>query len=355
VKRATRNPLHDIKVVVRGLAGRAPELAQQLLPHGKRSGHEWVSGDLYGEPGTRCAVHLVGAKAGVWSNFASGEAGDALDLVAAVLYGGDKKAAFRWALYWLGLDGAEAPEIRRRIEAAPSPDDEQLAPDRRQKAAAMWLAGKPLEGTPAAAYLMGRGIDLGVLGRAPGALRFHPALWCAETNGHCPAMVAQIQRVTSPVAVHRTYLGQRPDGAWGKAQLKQAKMVLGDYRGGFIPLWRGASGQPLSKHPEADTLAITEGIEDALTIALHQPKWRVIAAISVGNVAALILPPTALDIVLVQDRDGENPHVRRARDRAQAALLEQGRAVRVVQPEEGFKDFNDWHQAQLRAGDGGAA
>ena len=352
-QRPGQRSVHDVKVVVRGLAGRAPELCAALLPHGKRDGHEWRVGSLSGEQGQSLGVHLNGPRSGVWSDFASGDAGDALDLVAAVLYGGDKKAAYRWALHWLGLDTAAAPEIRRRIEAAPPPDPEQYAGDRREKARALWRHGAKLSGTPAASYLAGRGIDLVALGRVPGALRFHPTAWCGEMQGPCPAMVAMIQRVTEQVAVHRTYLAQRADGIWGKADVKTAKMVLGDYRGGFIPLWRGASGRPMAEHPEGDTLAIAEGIEDGLTVALYQPTWRVIAAISISNMGNVLLPPAAIDIVLVFDRDGENPSVRKGRERAVRALMEQGRSVRVITPEEGFKDFNDWHQA-LRRGEAAA-
>lgn len=338
-------PAHDIALVVRGLAYRVTELCERVLPDGRKEGHEWVAGP----PGGRVRVHLTGAKAGVWAVFASTERGDALDLVAYALYGGDKKAAWRWALNWLGLDTAAAPEVRERIRNTPAPDAEAEAAKAAGNARKLWLKGKPLPGTPAAAYLAGRGLDLAELGKVPGALRFHPTAFCAETGGPMPAMLGMVRRFTEQVAVHRTYLAQRPDGTWGKAKLDSAKKVLGLYRGGFIPLWRGASGKPIAEHPEGDTLAIAEGIEDALTVALHQPTWRVIAAISVSNFAQLQLPPSAIDLVLVWDRDGENPHVRNARKAAERALLEQGRSVRTITPEQGFKDFNEWHQA-LRAG-----
>jgi hypothetical protein len=119
--------------------------------------------------------------------------------------------------------------------------------------------------------------------------------------------------------------------------------------GGFIPLWRGRSGRPIGEAPPDDVLAITEGIEDGLTVALHQPEWRVIAAISLGNMASIILPEKFLDVVLVFDRDGENPQARRAREQAVDELLRQGRSVRETRPPEGFKDMNAWHMADLAA------
>ena len=337
-------PVHDVKMVVRGLAYQITDLVARILPDGKREGHEWVAGPS----GGRCRVHLTGAKAGIWAVFASGEKGDALDLVAWALYGGDKKAAYRWALNFLGLDTAAAPEIRHRIQTQPTPDPEDYQAGGRERARKLYLAGQTIRGTPVDAYLAGRGIRLDQLGRVPGALRFHPATWCTETDGKLPAMLALIQRVTEQVAVHRTYLAPRADGGWAKAPLQAAKKVMGNYKGGFIPIWRGAGGHPMADHDPATVLCITEGIEDALTIALHQPDWRVVAAVSISNMAEIILPPAALDVVLAYDRDGENPAVRMARAKAERVLLEQGRSVRTIQPEPGFKDFNDWHQALAR-------
>lgn len=65
------------------LAQRAEEIAQMLLPNGKKEGTEWVAGNVHGDAGKSLKVHLSGAKAGVWSDFAVGRGGDLLDLWAA--------------------------------------------------------------------------------------------------------------------------------------------------------------------------------------------------------------------------------------------------------------------------------
>ncbi|MDF5998506.1 hypothetical protein P4050_06805 [Pseudomonas aeruginosa] len=62
------------------LADRAADVARHLLPGGKREGAEWRAGDASGEKGKSLGVHLVGEKAGVWCDFATGESGDLLDL-----------------------------------------------------------------------------------------------------------------------------------------------------------------------------------------------------------------------------------------------------------------------------------
>jgi twinkle protein len=65
------------------LARDAEGIARMLLPDGKREGSEWRVGSIAREPGKSLGVHLNGGKAGVWSDFATGDSGDLLDLWAA--------------------------------------------------------------------------------------------------------------------------------------------------------------------------------------------------------------------------------------------------------------------------------
>jgi twinkle protein len=70
----------DILAVKQALAGRVGDVAQMLLPGGRREGHEWRAGSVDGEKGQSLGVHLVGTKAGVWADFSAGQSGDLLDL-----------------------------------------------------------------------------------------------------------------------------------------------------------------------------------------------------------------------------------------------------------------------------------
>jgi hypothetical protein len=337
--------LHSIAEIAAMLAARVEALVRELLPGGRREGREWVCGDLSGRPGRGVSVCLTGPKAGVWADFQSGVSGDLVELISHARFRGDRVAALRFARAWLGIGHAPPAGVAPppRDMAAEAARQAERAERRRGKGLALWLAGQPIPGTPADAYLAGRGIRLADLGRAPGALRFHPAVWCAERAGEHPAMLAAIQQGGEFIGVHRTYLAPRPGGGWGKAPIRAPKKVLGQHAGGCIPLWRGASGRPLREAPEGDTVAIAEGIEDALTIALHCPDWRVIACISAGNLGGVALPPAIGTVVLCCDRDGENPGVLAARGKAIARYRAEGRSVREALPPEGFKDFNDWH------------
>lgn len=70
----------DIVEIKRRLAERALDVAAKLLPNGRKEGHEYRAGSVAGEKGQSLGVHLSGNKAGVWSDFNSGETGDLIDL-----------------------------------------------------------------------------------------------------------------------------------------------------------------------------------------------------------------------------------------------------------------------------------
>lgn len=92
----------DITEIKTQLAHDAESVARFLLPEGRRQGNEWRAGDTTGGEGKSLGVHLVGAKAGVWQDFAAGEGGDLLDLYCAVK-GGSLSDALMWAKDWLGV------------------------------------------------------------------------------------------------------------------------------------------------------------------------------------------------------------------------------------------------------------
>ena len=64
------------------LADRAADVAEYLLPQGKKSSGEWRVGSINGEPGQSLGVRLSGAKKGTWKDFNGGEGGDLIDLWA---------------------------------------------------------------------------------------------------------------------------------------------------------------------------------------------------------------------------------------------------------------------------------
>lgn len=92
----------DITQIKTQLAGRAESVARQLLPSGQKHGNEWCVGSVNGEKGDSLKVCIAGDKAGIWSDFATGEAGDLLDLACAIK-GCNLLAALKWASDYLGI------------------------------------------------------------------------------------------------------------------------------------------------------------------------------------------------------------------------------------------------------------
>ena len=75
--------MSDITEIKRMLADRSQSVAEKLLPGGRKEALEWRAGSVDGEKGQSLGVHLSGAKAGVWTDFQTGEGGDLLDLWCA--------------------------------------------------------------------------------------------------------------------------------------------------------------------------------------------------------------------------------------------------------------------------------
>jgi len=76
----------DFPRVAAHLLARAETLVPAWLPGGKRRGHEWVCGNLRGDPGESCSINLTTGK---WADFAGGDdarsrGGDLVSLYAAI-------------------------------------------------------------------------------------------------------------------------------------------------------------------------------------------------------------------------------------------------------------------------------
>jgi hypothetical protein len=277
------------------LAAQIEALCAHLLPRGRREGAEWRCGSIYGEAGRSMGVHLRGDKAGCWCDFATGEKGDALDFVAAVL-GLDMVEAIKWARDWLGVSyGGRGDYSRRRTRTGGKEIDNGEATQRR-KARWLWAQGRPIVGTIVETYLRSvRGYDA----LLPGTLRFLPA-----RGNHRPAMIAPFGLPSEPepgrlamaagsvLGVHITKL--KANGS-GKAGTAADKIMIGR-----------SVGSPIVLAPANDLLGmvITEGIEDALSIyqATGLGAWAAGSASRMPGIADAI--PTWIDCVtIVADDD----------------------------------------------------
>jgi len=197
--------------------------------------------------------------------------------------------------------------------------------------------------------LKARGIDVRALaGGIPRALRFHPNLKAYPENSFHPALVAFITLESLPrgfAGCHRTYL-ERVGDVWRKHQFPDhegqkmsAKRVLGAYGGGSIRLTAGESGKPLAEAAKGEWISTAEGIENALTVAIAQPKLRQLAHVSSTNLANLALPEQIGGVYVVQDND-ENPAAKKQFAAGVEALSER-HELAIVSMDGEYKDAND--------------
>lgn len=347
------------------LQERREDLVYHLFPDARWVGHElrW-----HGSDGCAWSMAMRGGKAGRWASWGDPKhvAGDALDLVhhAMFPYEQGRRQSCQWAARWLGVDEepylSPAEALARRREAI---ERQQLRKEAEKeakekalrRALARYLSGtKPMPNCPEIDdYLLSRGIAVEDLSSYPESLRF-VASTGYDYELQMPGMLAPVVHAVSRTMIgcHVTYLHCGPNG-WRKASVDPPKKVHGGFKGGLIPLLRGASGKPFSSAPYGDTILIAEGIENALAASLSwrvesarrkvpvEGNPRVVACVNAGNLPEIVLPEAFRTVILVYDRDGENDGVFRSRDRAVAQFLAQKRLVFTTIPDEGTKDFSD--------------
>lgn len=368
--------MYTVSEIAEKINGQARELAPELLPNGHYSQgrDKWMFSGIADTGRSASAwVHLQGPKVGKWfdmGNAAPGEdKGDMLDLLRLKLGLAEPRDAIVEAKRRLGIVDNWSPgkphelspaEKARRAEEAQARQrarEEEAEADRAAKARgakALFLRKdtRAIAGTPAEAYLLGRSIEGGA--KWPGSLRYNAEVWNKAVRCKVPAMLAAILRADGEqIGTHRTYLQDDPRRGWRKLDTGDAKMVLGNMWGGFIPIHKGSSGKAMSAALPGEPVYVTEGIEDALVVRMMKPEARIVAAISLGNIGAIILPSAIERLVIVADRD-EKPQAQEQLERSIAQQQARGLDVRLVMPPaehagEPVKDMNDWLVAWLKS------
>jgi twinkle protein len=236
------------------LKDRAEEVARHLLPNGKRDGAEWVCGSVAGEQGRSLKVNL-GAKAGVWSDFAGDAGGKTMLSLWRAVTGKEFKIAIREAKQFLGI----ADNFEKRVQAyvEEKPDDSTW-----KDAAALWAQCQPLtEGGPVWRYLVEqRRIEPAVLRAFDVRERICGRQW---------AMVFPYFAAPDDMEQMANLGAQTP--AWMKFELVErvgGKKKEWTSRGPEKCLW----GMQLVGHPmfaKARNLLIAEGEKDAMSWASY--------------------------------------------------------------------------------------
>lgn len=73
--------MHSASDLAGRLARDAEAVCRHYLSAGRRAGNYWLVGDVSNRKGRSLYVHLVGPRAGRWTDAATGQFGDLLDLI----------------------------------------------------------------------------------------------------------------------------------------------------------------------------------------------------------------------------------------------------------------------------------
>lgn len=287
--------------------GRQAEAAcKRYLGAGRRQGNYWQVGDVRNTPGQSMFVRLkdtAKGPAGKWTDAATGEHGDLLDVIRESLGLIDFADVAEEARQFLSMPPDPEPQLRQHARTP--------APSGSAEAARRLIAiCQPIGGTLVEAYLRGRGITAL---HGCGSLRFHSRCYY-RPDDHSPtetwpAMVATVTDLADSITgAHRTWLA--PDGS-GKAPIDIQRKAMGDLLGHAVRF--GLSG---------DVLAAGEGIESVLSAREVMPGISAAAALSAAHLAAIQFHDALRRLYVVRDND-------RAGDGARNTLIERANAVGI--------------------------
>ena len=312
----------DASDLAQRLGRNAEAVCREYLANGRREGRYWLVGDVRNTPGRSMYVRLSGADsgkgaAGKWTDAATGEHGDLLDVIRESLGLLDFKDVVEQARRFLSLPRPEpesAPKPRPSLAKAGSPES----------ARRLFASSRSITGTVVEAYLRRRGITAL---HGTGALRFHPRCYY-RPDQHSPtetwpAMIASVTDLGGhQTGAHRTWLA--PDGL-GKAPIDTPRRAIGDLL-----------GQAVRFGVADDVMTAGEGIETMLSLRMALPNLPAVAALSAAHLAAIAFPTTLRRLYIARDDD-------LAGDGAMTTLIDRAETVGIeafaLSPRLG--DFNE--------------
>ncbi|QOG23232.1 toprim domain-containing protein [Bradyrhizobium sp. SEMIA] len=320
--------------LARRLAREAEAVCRHYLSNGKRAGRYWVVGDVHNTPGRSLFVRLQDCPkgpAGKWTDGATGEHGDLLDIIRETMALRDFRQVAEEARRFLKLPRSEQQPVQKPIRQG-------VLAGSREAARRLFAISRPIEGTLVETYLQRRGISQIHHGSS---LRFHPRCYYRPDehlpNETWPAMIGSVTDLEGRITgVHRTWLD--PHGfdrvRLGKAPIDTPRRAMGDLLGNAVRF--GVVD---------DVLAAGEGIETMLSLRYVLPTLPMTAALSANHLSAMLLPSGLRRLYIARDADA-------AGDAVQAILTQRAEAagIKAIALSPRLGDFNeDLHIFGLKA------
>ncbi|CAN5496995.1 hypothetical protein BH10PSE12_BH10PSE12_07950 [soil metagenome] len=235
--------------------------------------------------------------------------------------------------------GCETPAILRALarldpvplSAAPRDTGSKPASVRwvRDRVHQLWGDARPVRGTPAEAYLVGRAIATN-----SDALRYHPRTPVRQDGVLMfrPALLCAVQACNDIVALQRMFLDIRHGG------------LASDLGGPRRMFGRPGRGAVRLAEP-TDSLGLAEGVETAMAAMtmLGIPVWATLGA---ERLARIDIPRRVRRLILLPDNDAPG---RAALTSARTAYAAAHRRIETILPPGQAKDWNDLLQARAGA------
>ena len=316
--------VHDAAELAHRLARNAEAVCRCYLANGRREGNYWLVGDARNTPGRSMFVRLKGPEsgkgaAGKWTDAATGEHGDLLDVIRESRGLSDFAEIADEARRFLSLPRSDPKHHGGRRQSLPSAPVGSL-----ESASRLFAMSRPILGTVVESYLRQRGITAL---HGTGSLRFHPSCYYRpEGDGpieNWPAIIASVTDLDGKLTgIQRTWL--HPGGG-GKAPIDTPRRAMGHLIGNAVRF--GTAGE---------AMAAGEGIETMMSLRCVLPTMAMVAALSAAHLAAILLPDALRRLYIARDNDpAGDGAVARLIGRAQEAGIE---AI-ALSPE--LVDFND--------------
>jgi hypothetical protein len=276
--------------LARRLAEHAETVCRQYLSNGRRAGRYWIVGDVRNTPGRSMFVRLKGpasgkGAAGKWTDAATGEHGDLLDIIRETCSLVDFHDVIREARRFLSLPQPHpSPDCDAR-QRRPAPTGSP------ESARRLFAMSQPIAGTIAETYLRKRGITAFHEIRA---LRFHPRCYYRSDvdapTEIWPALVAAVTDLIGNITgAHRTWLD--PSG-FDKAPVDTPRRAMGHLLGHGVRFGIAT-----------DVMLAGEGLETMLSLRSGLPSLPMLAALSANHLAAILFPGTLRRLYIARDRD----------------------------------------------------
>lgn len=311
------------------LARDAEAVCRHYLSAGHRAGNYWIVGDVANSKGKSLYVHLSGPRAGRWTDAATSQYGDLLDLVRETCGLVDFRDVADEARRFLNapqpVPAHHNLTLARRGDVQTDPPVDRPAGERARR---LFRMTEPLVGTLADSYLRQRGILRASLHPA---LRFHPSCYyrdLATGRTSCyPALIAAVTDRSGVITgVHRTWLDPAGDG---KAKIDDPRRALGGLLGNAVR-FRFPGNAPVP------VMAAGEGLESTLSLGHVMPGMPMVSALTANHLAAFLLPDGCQRLYIAADADAPGRHGIEGLSRRAQAL---GILPLVLSPELG--DFNE--------------